>query len=77
MQPSQGSTTLAAGQTYVSPQSPPKRKIRPKEPKAALEFDIEEEHEKINKMENKYRTDLELQRKNQQKEIDDAEKKHL
>ena len=73
---SQGSTTLAAGQTYVSPVAKPTRKIRPKDPKAAIEFDIEEEHEKINKMETKYRTDLETQRKNQQKEIDDVEKKH-
>ena len=38
---------------------------------------MEEEHEKINKMETKYRNDLELQRKSQQKEIDDVEKKHL
>ena len=41
------------------------RKIRPKDPKAAIEFDIEEEHEKINKMENKYWTELEAQRVNQ------------
>jgi len=38
---------------------------------------MEEEHEKINKMETKYRADLDNQRKNQQKEIDDVEKKHL
>ena len=66
---------MAAGQTYVNPTPQPKRKIRPKDPKAAIEYDIEEEHEKINKMENKYRTDLESQRKNQQKEIDNVEKK--
>jgi hypothetical protein len=55
------STTLAGGQTYASP---PKPKTKPKDPKGALEFDIEEEHEKVTKMENRYRQELEQLRLN-------------
>ena len=48
---------------FPNTQDPSPIKLRPTDPKGQLKYDIEEEREKIQKMEEKYREDLEKTRK--------------
>ena len=76
------SDTVPGGQSSLTPPRPPARspspsgKKRPTDPKGMLEYDIEMEREKIQKMENRYREEAEKVRKLHLQAIEQQEKAH-
>ena len=65
------------GKGIVEGMSPPQIKTRPADPKAALQFDIEQERERIKKMEDEYRKELDKLRNEQARAVGELEADHI
>ena len=67
---------MASGLQQLAMPEQPRAKSRPTDPKAALEYDLEQEGIKLQEMEARYRQELEKLRKDHQDRVADLEKKH-
>lgn len=69
-------TGLSGGLLGAASREPPRAKPRPTEPRAAMEYDIDRERDKIQAMEARYRQELEKLRADHHQDVGALEGKH-